>query len=75
MKIKVFSHLEQWFDEKRMLHRKNGKIVAERDDIESATRYAVMMLRYALCEADSESYFQEYADNTDYDPFDILENS
>jgi hypothetical protein len=57
-----------------MLHRKDGKIVAERDDIESATRYAVMMLRYAQSESDADGYFQEFADNSEYDPFDILEN-
>lgn len=73
-RFKVFSHLDQWFEEKRMLHRKDGKIVAERDDIESATRYAVMMLRYAQSESDADGYFQEFADNSEYDPFDILEN-
>jgi hypothetical protein len=36
-----------WFDEFRLYHRKNGIIVKERDDIISATRYAVMMRRFA----------------------------
>ena len=31
----------------RMYHRKEGKIIKERDDIMSGTRYAVMSLRYA----------------------------
>lgn len=48
--FKVFSHLNEWWEEFRLYHRKEGKIVKERDDIMSATRYAVMMLRYAEVE-------------------------
>ena len=51
-----------------MLHRKDGRIVPERDDIESATRYAVMMLRYAESEAEYDTPNQEFVDNYDYDP-------
>ena len=46
-RFKVFSSLNDWFEEFRLYHRKDGKIVKERDDIMSATRYAVMMLRSA----------------------------
>jgi len=46
-RFKVFSHLEEWLKEFRMYHRKNGLIVKERDDLMDATRYALMMLRYA----------------------------
>jgi hypothetical protein len=46
-RFKVFSNLTDWFAEKRHYHRKDGKIVKERDDLLSATRYALMMLRYA----------------------------
>jgi hypothetical protein len=46
-RFKVFSNLSDWFAEKRHYHRKDGKIVKERDDLLSATRYALMMLRYA----------------------------
>ena len=67
-RFKVFRNLSDWFDEKRMLHRKDGRIVPERDDIESATRYAVMMLRYAESEAEYETPNQEFVDNYDYDP-------
>jgi hypothetical protein len=49
-RFKVFSHLKEWFDEFRLYHRKDGKIVKERDDLLSATRYAVMMKRYAEVE-------------------------
>jgi hypothetical protein len=47
-RFKVFRHLEAWFAEKRLYHRKDGQIVKERDDLMSATRYAVMMKRFAI---------------------------
>lgn len=46
-RFKVFSHLNEWWAEFRLYHRKDGKIVKERDDLMDATRYAVMMLRFA----------------------------
>ncbi len=46
-RFKVFRGLNDWFEEFRLYHRLDGKIVKERDDIMSATRYAVMMLRHA----------------------------
>jgi hypothetical protein len=36
-----------WFSEFRTYHRKDGRVVKERDDLMSATRYACMMLRHA----------------------------
>ena len=53
-KFKVFRHLNDWFEEFRLYHRKDGKVVKENDDLLSATRYAIMMLRYATCEKDHE---------------------
>lgn len=47
-RFKVFKGLNDWFEEFRLYHRKDGKIVKERDDIMSATRYGVMMLRFAV---------------------------
>ena len=47
-RLKVAKHLEDWFDEFRLYHRKDGKIVKEYDDLLSATRYLLMMLRYAI---------------------------
>lgn len=44
---KVFRHLEGWFSEFRLYHRKDGKIVRLLDDRLSASRYAMMMLRFA----------------------------
>lgn len=49
-RFKVFSHLNDWFDEFRLYHRKDGKLVKENDDAISATRYALMMLRFAKIE-------------------------
>lgn len=46
-RLKVFDHLEGWFEEYRLYHRKDGKIVKIDDDAMSATRYAIMMKRYA----------------------------
>ena len=49
-KLKVFSHLNDWFEEFRMYHRKDGLIVKERDDLLSATRIGIMDLRHAITE-------------------------
>ena len=46
-RLKVFATLTDWFEEFRLYHRKDGKVVKERDDLMSATRYALMMLRHA----------------------------
>jgi len=47
---KVFSSCADWFEEFRLYHRKDGLIVKERDDLISASRYAMMMLRAAKVE-------------------------
>lgn len=47
-RFKVFSHLEDWFAEFRLYHRKDGKIVDINDDVLSATRYACMSIRHAV---------------------------
>lgn len=46
-RLKVFRHLESWLQEYRIYHRKDGKLVKLDDDAISATRYAIMMRRYA----------------------------
>ena len=51
-KFKVFSTLPDWFEEFRMYHRKGGKVVAIRDDIMSATRYAFQSQRFAVAGED-----------------------
>lgn len=47
-RLKVFSHLNDWFEEFRLFHRKDGLIVKEGDDLISASRYAIMMKRFAI---------------------------
>lgn len=49
-RLKIASHLNDWFEEFRMYHRKDGKVVKERDDLMAATRYGMMMLRFAETE-------------------------
>ncbi len=46
-RLKVAKHLQDWWEEFRLYHRKDGKVVAVGDDLMSATRYGVMMLRRA----------------------------
>jgi phage terminase large subunit-like protein len=46
-RFKVFRHLNDWFEEFRLFHRKDGKVFKEGDDLMAATRYGVMMLRHA----------------------------
>lgn len=53
-RLKVFSTFREWFEEFRLYHRKDGKIVKERDDLMSATRIGVMMLRFAETQTDSD---------------------
>ena len=43
-RFKVFRHLTDWFSEKRHYHRKDGKIVKERDDLPRATRALRVLL-------------------------------
>jgi phage terminase large subunit-like protein len=46
-RLKVFKHLADWFEEFRLYHREDGRVVKLRDDLISATRYALMCLRFA----------------------------
>ena len=47
-RFKVFSHMSEFFEELRSLHRKDGRVVALRDDFLKAVFYAYMMRRYAI---------------------------
>lgn len=51
-RLKVFSTCSEWFEEFLLYHRKDGKVVKLADDLISATRYAIMMKRYAISAAD-----------------------
>lgn len=46
-RFKVAAHLSEFFEEYRLYHRKEGKIVKLKDDIISALRIAVMAKRFA----------------------------
>lgn len=46
-RFKVFKTVRPWWEEMRMYHRKDGKVVPKMDDFISATRYAVMFRRHA----------------------------
>jgi hypothetical protein len=55
-RFKVFKHLNDWWEEFRLCHRKDGKVVKEGDDLMSATRYAIMMLRFASTKATYDNF-------------------
>jgi hypothetical protein len=58
-RFKVFKHLNDWFDEFRLYHRKDGKVHKEGDDLMSATRYAVMMLRHARTATEYNRFYRK----------------
>lgn len=45
--LKVFASCPDWFEEFRLYHRKEGRVVKVQDDLMAATRYAFMGLRFA----------------------------
>jgi len=55
-RFKVFRELNDFWEEFSIYHRKDGKVVAERDDLLCAVRYALMMLRFARTEAARNSF-------------------
>lgn len=60
---KVFEHLEDWFAEFRLYHRKDGLIVKLNDDRLSASRYAMMMKRFGRI-----PYLEDHDDHDDDGP-------
>ncbi|ASP92774.1 terminase large subunit domain-containing protein [Sinorhizobium meliloti] len=59
-RFKVFSTCGEWFEEFRLYHRKDGKVVKERDDVISASRYGLMMKRFAKVKAEAAAWkFQD----------------
>jgi hypothetical protein len=60
-RFKVFSTQGEWFEEFRLYHRLEGKIVKERDDLMSATRIGVMMSRFASTQHPIERRRDPYA--------------
>jgi hypothetical protein len=55
-RFKVLAHLSDWFEEFRLYHRKDGRVVKEGDDLMAATRYALMMLRHARTAAARDAF-------------------
>lgn len=45
-RLKVASHLGEWFEEAGLYHRKDGRIVKVLDDLMDATRILIMSLRH-----------------------------
>lgn len=72
-RFKVFRHCYRWFEEFRMYHRKDGIIVKEKDDLLDATRYAIMMKRFARTFSELSGRGRKrknaVADNVDYNCF------
>ena len=75
-KFKVASHLSEWFEEFRLYHRRDGKLVSRYDDLLSATRQVIMGQRYAAQihlgptkRGQSSSSRPQIADGVDYDVF------
>src|SRR5215475_9469140 len=60
-RFKVFRHLNDWWEEFRLYHRKDGKVVKEGDDLMAATRYALMMLRHASIARSYHSFRRQIA--------------
>ena len=58
-RFKVFKHLNDWWEEFRLYHRKDGKVVKEGDDLLAASRYAIMMLRFARTETQRRNFHRE----------------
>ena len=70
-RLKVFSHLAAWFQEKRSYHRKDGEIVKLNDDLMSASRYGLQMKNFAVTDVDSREALPTHAEGSgeDYDPY------
>jgi terminase large subunit-like protein len=59
-RFKVFRHLNDWFEEFRLYHRRDGKVYKFSDDLLSATRYALMMMpQYARTETQRRNFNRE----------------
>lgn len=67
-RFKVFKghQTEPFMAEKRMLHYKDGQVVMKNDDADSAVRYGVMMLEFAVSLIESELPLQ--SETAPYDP-------
>lgn len=69
-RFKVFRHLTDWFEEKRMYHRREGKIWKEFDDLMAASRYLQMCLRFAQRVKQSRGFINGYPIDDKSVPYD-----
>jgi phage terminase large subunit-like protein len=67
-RFKVFKHLNDWWEEFRLYHRRDGRVWKEGDDLMAATRYACMMLRYAR----TKSEYDRNRRKIEYPPANIV---
>jgi hypothetical protein len=58
-RFKVFRELNDFFEEFRLYHRKDGKVVTENEDLLCSVRYALMSLRYARTETSARDFNRE----------------
>ena len=69
-RFKVADHLADWWEEFRLYHRKDGKIVKEMDDLMDATRYAVVSLKFARRPV--STHMRNQTVRTTLDDYDVL---
>jgi len=67
-RLKIAAHLGDLWEELRLYHRKDGRLVKEFDDLISALRYGVMMLRHARTQPDYSQSRIRQAIGTGADP-------
>jgi len=65
-RLKIFSNQPEIFEELRMYHRKEGRIVPFKDDLISAMRYAVLSLRLSRVQ---ETQIRQYQADSDFNIF------
>lgn len=53
-------HLNDWWEEFRLYYRNDGVLVREGDDLMAATRYALMMLRFAAVKREALDVLEDY---------------
>ncbi|QTP63585.1 DNA packaging protein [Candidatus Liberibacter africanus] len=53
---KVFAECQEWLDEFRQYHRRDGRVIKEKDDLICASRYALMMKRFAVSKPKHSSW-------------------
>ena len=53
-------HLNDWWEEFGLYYRNDGVLVKEGDDLMAATRYALMMLRFAAVKREALDVLEDY---------------